>query len=136
MAFGFKPSPTTTIMTENNTSSKVILHLPYPPSVNTYWGFNGSRRYLTKKALDFKKLVWCEVILAGKPYFGKQFVKVSIRWHCPDKRLRDIDNPLKPLFDALVQASVMEDDSQIRAMTVEYGNIKKGGETVIVIELF
>jgi crossover junction endodeoxyribonuclease RusA len=123
-------------MTENNTISKVILVLPYPPSVNTYWGFNGSRRYLTKKAVEFKKLVWAECLLAGKPSFDNQLVKVSITWHCPDRRLRDIDNPIKPLFDALVQSSVFEDDSQIRFMTVQYGEIKKGGQTVVVIELF
>lgn len=123
-------------MTENNTSSKVIILLPYPPSVNTYWGFKGSRRYLTKKAVDFKKLVWAECLLAGKPSFGKQLVKVDITWHCPDKRTRDIDNPIKPLFDALVQASVFQDDSQIRSLTVQYGNIKKGGLAVVVIQLF
>lgn len=136
MAFGLKPSPTTTIMTENNTTRKVEFLFPYPPSVNTYWGFNGSRRYLTKKAVDFKKIVKAECMIAGNPSFGKQLVRVSIVWCPPDRRVRDIDNPIKPLFDAIVQAGVIEDDSQIKSMTVDFDKPVKGGRAQVIIQLF
>ena len=43
----------------------------------------------------------------------------------PDQRRRDIDNYNKALFDALTLTGVWEDDSQVKRMLVEWGNIVK-----------
>lgn len=41
-------------------------------------------------------------------------VSVEIDLYPPDRRRRDIDNPLKCLLDSMTHAGVYEDDSQIK----------------------
>lgn len=108
------------------------LTLPYPPSVNTYWGFHGHRRFLTKKAVDFKKEVAHWVSLSGQK-FGDARLEVTIITHAPDRRARDIDNIVKPTLDALVQAGLFDDDSQVDLLTVKRGDVAKGGKAVILV---
>lgn len=110
----------------------LFLSLPYPPSINTYWGFHGSHRFLTKKAREFKALV-SNIVVSQPIRFGDCLLEIHIVWHCPDRRTRDIDNTLKPLFDALVQADLMNDDSQIKRIEVEFGEVIKGGKTEMKI---
>lgn len=120
------------IVLHNYHMQPLFLSLPYPPSINTYWGFKGNRRFLTKKANEFKALVNLLVKQKGVS-FGDTLLEIHIKWHCPDRRTRDIDNPLKPLFDALVQAKLMNDDSQIKRIEIEFSTIIKGGATEIKI---
>jgi len=108
------------------------LTLPYPPSVNTYWGFHGHRRFLTPKAVDFKKAVAHWVSLSAKK-FGNARLEVTIISHAPDRRARDIDNIVKPTLDALVQAGLFDDDSQVDLLTVKRGNVVKGGKTIVLV---
>lgn len=119
-------------MTENNTFINLILELPFPPSVNSYWGFKGHRRFLTKKAVEFKAIVAYQV-LKQRTRYGKQTLEMRIVWHSPDKRIRDIDNPIKPLLDALTQAGLFDDDSQIKKLHIEFGESMKGGKTTVVL---
>ena len=106
------------------------LTLPYPPSVNTYWGFRGSRRFLTKKAVEFKKAVAAEV--SGG--FVTDRLLVSVQLFPPDRRIRDIDNVVKPLLDALVQAGAMSDDSQIDYLVVARDEVIAGGKCVVELQ--
>ena len=110
------------------------LLLPYPPSVNTYWGFNGSHRYLTAKAKVFKQLVHYEVIKSKTRGFPLDRLCVEIHLYPPDRRVRDIDNPVKPLLDSLVQAKVMTDDSQIDRLVVVRNELKKGGLCRVILQ--
>lgn len=111
-----------------------MLTLPYPPSVNSYWGFKGSHRYLTAKAKLFKQEVWVAFKNSKHKGFGKDRLKVHIVLHAPDKRIRDLDNSIKSLFDAICQAGVFVDDSQIDEISVKRGGITKGGVCHIFIE--
>jgi crossover junction endodeoxyribonuclease RusA len=109
----------------------IELNLPYPPSVNTYWGFRGSRRFLTKTANDFKLIV---NLAAKRARFGDDKVGLEILLHAPDRRRRDIDNVLKPLIDALQAAGVFDDDSQVDQLMVARGSVLKGGSCVVKIK--
>lgn len=111
-----------------------MLTLPYPPSVNSYWGFKGSHRYLTEKAKLFKREVSIAYKNSKHKGFGKDRLKVHIVLHAPDRRIRDLDNSIKSLFDAICQAGVFEDDSQIDEISVKRGGITKGGACHIFIE--
>lgn len=111
----------------------MILTIPYPPSVNTYWGFQGNRRFLTKKAKDFKDMVRCEFLLSHEKSFEKNRLKIEIKLFPPDKRIRDIDNSIKSCLDALCQAGVFEDDSQVDVLIVNRGEIIKGGKAIVTI---
>lgn len=112
----------------------LMLILPYPPSVNSYWGFKGSHRYLTLKAKTFKQEVWVAFKKTKHISFGTKRLKVNVVLHAPDKRIRDLDNSIKSLLDAVCQAGVFDDDSQIDEITVKRGGITKGGLCHIFIE--
>lgn len=114
----------------------IFLTLPYPPSVNTYWGFKGSHRYLTKKAITFKSEVHYQFINSKQKSFGGEIIKIKIRLHPPDKRIRDIDNCIKSLLDALCQAGVFVDDSQIHKLEIEKSTIVKNGACTVIIEKY
>jgi len=111
----------------------LVLNLPLPPSVNSYWGFHGHRRFLTKKALQFKAEVSAVILATNTKSYGADLLAMNIVWFPPDRRIRDIDNPIKPLLDALVQAKVMFDDSQIRQLTLQFGDVCKGGKALVTI---
>lgn len=110
------------------------LTLPYPPSVNTYWGFKGSQRFLTKRAKEFKAEVEAAFILSEHPGMGDDRINLVIFLHAPDKRVRDIDNIAKPLLDALTQAGVFNDDGQVDRLLIVRRETKKGGECRVVID--
>ena len=113
----------------------INLEIPYPPSVNTYWGFHGHRRFLTNKAVQFKKDVAHQVSLQPTKTVGDARVEVTITLFPTDKRVRDIDNSVKSCFDALVQANVMNDDSQIDILVVQRGEQIKGGKALVTIKI-
>lgn len=122
--------------TKNNTSVKSYmktLTIPYPPSVNTYWGFQGHRRFLTPKANKFKNEVAQEVSY-NQVNFGSDRLEISITLYPPDKRIRDIDNCIKSTLDALVSAGAFVDDSQIDVLLINRGSICKGGKAEIKIK--
>ena len=108
---------------------------PLPPSVNSYWGFHGHRRYLTPKAKQFKDKV-SEIIIENQvPKFGTNKLEIEICLYPPDKRTRDIDNSIKSCLDALCQAGVFDDDSQIDVLIVQRGEVYKGGKAEVRIEI-
>lgn len=105
---------------------------PYPPSINTYWGFQGHRRYLTPKAVAFKAAVAHGVNQLPDRFYSSR-LELVVHLFPPDKRTRDIDNVLKPLLDAMVQAGLFEDDSQVDKLSIERMRQTKGGAVAVTI---
>jgi len=119
----------------DSTSKKLNLTVPFPPSVNTYWGFRGANRFLTKKAVCFKQIVRNEYLLTKHSGFALQRLKVYVELNPPDRRIRDLDNYAKSLLDALCQAGIFVDDEQIDHLTLVRGELVKGGQCLVRIEL-
>ncbi len=101
----------------------LTLNLPWPPSVNHYWGQKGKRRFVTPKGVAYH---W-EVINALNEYrnaYGfrtltkDKKLRLSILATPPDNRKRDIDNIVKCIADSLQNAGVYEDDYQIDQLLV------------------
>ncbi len=111
------------------------LSLSYPPSVNTYWGFQGHRRFLTNKAREFKTNVLAAKLALNTGNFGANRVGIEVKLYPPDRRVRDIDNVLKPLLDALVAAGVLNDDGQIDLLIVSRETVVSGGRCEVCIKL-
>ena len=105
--------------------------LPYPPSVNTYWGFCGSRRFLTKKAVEFKKAVAEAFTGTG---FATDRLQITIWLYPPDRRKSDIDNRIKSCLDAIVQAGFMTDDSQVDRLIVSRETVRAGGMCIVELQ--
>lgn len=95
--------------------------LPYPPSLNSYYRYNlkTHKMYTSKEGKTYRSLVkdiLFEFVEQNKTIEDK--IKLSIILYPPDKRKRDIDNILKVLFDALQDAQLIKDDSQIIELNI------------------
>lgn len=119
-----------------NTKLPINLVLPWPPSVNHYWGTaKGGRRYLTKAAIAFRREVWWRSGRRPGVHFDHGLpVAVEIILCPPDKRLHDIDNYSKAILDAMAHAKLYDDDKQIKRLLIEYGNVEKGGRVMVTAE--
>lgn len=105
-----------------------LYELPWPPSVNGYWRSFRGRQIISRRGRDYRDQVQAE--LAGtKAMLGR--LKISICLHPPDKRRRDIDNVLKAIFDSLVHAGAMQDDSQIDELYAVRRDVVPGGLAIV-----
>ena len=108
------------------------LHLPYPPSVNHYWGTSGKQRFIGKKGKEFRQAV-AEVCLDLQLSTLDSRLSVHVAIWPPDNRKRDVDNVLKPLLDAMEHAGVYENDSQIDELHIIRHHTLKGGACSVVL---
>jgi crossover junction endodeoxyribonuclease RusA len=112
----------------------IILNLPYPPSVNSYWRANGHRRFISEEGVIFKNAVAEYVIDNNIEKMGDAPLVVFISLFPRDKRRTDIDNRVKAVLDSLQDAGVYDDDSQVNFLLVSRMETVKGGKCVVVIE--
>ncbi len=123
--------------------AEVRIELPYPPSVNHYKRVGAIIRTKTGKLLqsrvntDATKRFYFEVFMRvrqeGLKSFAGSMIEVEIDLHSPDRRKRDIDNPIKPTLDALQKANVYDDDYQICRLLVRRMSIIAQGLIVVRI---
>jgi len=111
-----------------------VLNLPLPPSVNTYWRANGKRRFISKEGMLFRENVIDYCIDNKVPSFGDKRLQFQVTLYPRDKRIQDIDNRIKALWDALADAGVFDNDEQIDVLMVQRGEIRKGGGCLVMID--
>lgn len=110
------------------------IELPWPPSLNGHKAVVRGRLILSKKGRDYINA--CKY--AVNSLYGKKIaddLQVSMLLYPPDKRLRDIDNYIKAVFDAMTHAQVWADDSQVKKLVIEMMEPVKGGRVVIAINV-
>jgi crossover junction endodeoxyribonuclease RusA len=91
----------------------IELILPWPPTVNHYWKLGRGHLYLGEEGKRYKAIVTGVVHCAGvRPFTGD--VSLEIEAYPPDRRVRDIDNVLKAIFDSCGKAGLYADDSQVK----------------------
>lgn len=98
---------------------KIKAILPWPPSVNHYFIERAVRgrvmKCVGKKGKEYRSNVarLFRQAFGGEREPAKELVSLEIGAIVPDRRKRDIDNIQKALLDALDDAGLFEDDSQI-----------------------
>ena len=109
-----------TMTREDAEQGSLMFDLPYPPSINAYWRHRVFGRrpvvYVTDAGIAYREAVKSAVDMRAK-LVGE--LALTVRLYPPDRRRRDIDNPIKALLDAMTHAGVWVDDSQVKRMTVE-----------------
>lgn len=106
----------------------------WPPSVNHYWRRTEKGRLaLTSRAREFRANVLADALAARSAVHFTGPVGVELVLHPPDRRVRDIDNVIKPLLDALTFAGVFEDDRQVKRLVVVEGCPTKGGAVEVAV---
>ena len=88
------------------------VELPWPPSVNRYYRVFRNRILISRDGRKYRMMVVSRLGGINRKLTGE--VSVEIDLYPPDRRRRDIDNPLKCLLDSMTHAGVYEDDSQIK----------------------
>lgn len=117
--------------------------LPLPPSTNSYWRsrivFSKEQQrhmaipYTTDEAKNYIEDISERIMDARCRYFSKQALQMTVIV-CPrDARRQDISNRLKGFEDALKEAKVFEDDSQMVAIQMLLGPKIKQGRVVVFL---
>jgi crossover junction endodeoxyribonuclease RusA len=112
----------------------IVLTLPLPPTINTYYGAraHGKRRFVKPAGLAFRMKVAEIVAQAGhKTLEGRVSLFAAI--YPADRRKQDLDNRSKSLQDALTHAGVWLDDEQIDELHIVRREVVKGGQVKVVI---
>ena len=113
----------------------MIIKLPYPPSVNSYWRNFRGHTVLSKAGREFKTAVAECVIEQNVPKFGSKRIELKLLLYPRSKLVTDLDNRLKAVLDGLEEAGVYDNDSQIDVLTIQRGEIRKGGGIDVMIEV-
>lgn len=117
----------------------IKLRLPYPPSINHYYVRTKKGMAIKPEGMWYRQQVAFLVAVARLPrkFLGNERLQVSIQAFTPDRKVRDVDNILKCLFDALTHAKVWGDDKQVYDLhvTKNYDTQKKGYVEVAVSEI-
>ena len=90
----------------------VSVELPWPPSVNRYYRVFRNRILISRDGRKYRTMVVSRPGGINRMRTGE--VSGAIDLYPPDRRRRDIDNPLKCLLDSMTHAGLYEDDSQIK----------------------
>ena len=124
--------------------TRILLKIPWPPSVNHYYD-NAQRRTRTGKTYMARKLsnraiaYHTEVFALAKEAkidgFGGANVSMSLEFYPPDNRVRDADNTLKAIQDSLVKAFVLNDDRQIKEGHWRWNHKDKPGYVLVTLEV-
>ena len=113
----------------------MMLELPFPPSVNTYWRNFRGRTVLSKAGRDYKAMVADYVATHNIPKYGAAKLKITMILRPKDKRKIDIDNRIKCVLDSLQDAGVFDDDFQVDELHVYRGEKVSGGQLLLTIEV-
>ena len=113
----------------------MILQLPWPPSLNTYWRHVGHKTLLSAAGRQYRTDVIAAVFdqyPLHKPLESRLSVQITAL--PPDRRSRDLDNLLKGPLDAMEHAGVYVNDSQIDDLHIIRGPRLPGGHLVVFVE--
>lgn len=110
----------------------VVLHLPWPPSVNNYYktGRQG-QRYLAMAVREYREATAESISQQCPELFLDERLFMEVYLFPPNKRAIDIDNRMKGLLDAITEAGMWEDDKIIDQLHIYRGVIVKGGSVRI-----
>lgn len=108
------------------------LKLPFPPTHNAYYVQTRRGKFVSTAGKAFRESVFEECYQQGLVGLQlKKPLRVDIIFYRPDNRIRDFDNHLKSLQDALSSAEVWEDDSVINPLKCVWGKINKPGFVLV-----
>jgi len=112
----------------------ISLTLDWPPTVNSYYAHTRRGVYIRANGKKYRDSVAQDVRMQIP-----QLVKieccifVAVILYPPDRRIRDLDNYMKSLLDALTKAGLWDDDSIIDQLHIYRGERLTGGKVKLHI---
>ncbi len=113
----------------------IKLRLPIPPSANNLYPSAGKRRVLSKEGQKFHQAVAYMTRNQLGPYeplTGR--IRASYQFHFANGHRRDIENYCKATSDALTNAKIWIDDSQLDHLTIIRGGVLLEPISIVTIE--
>jgi len=114
---------------------EVFIDLPFPPTVNSYYGHNTRGiKYVSKRGRVFRDL--CAEMCNEQNVYNMRIdtrISLDVILYPPDKRKRDLDNYMKALQDALTLSNVWTDDELIDGLHIHRGKLLTGGKCSVRI---
>lgn len=105
--------------------------LPYPPSVNGLF-FNATKgRRKTAAYREWLEAAGWQIAEQGRQRI-RGHVSISVALVKPDKKRRDLDNLLKPVIDLLVEMGVIDDDSLVQRISVQW--VSEGPGCAVIVQ--
>jgi len=104
----------------------------FPPTVNNYYVKTQRGVFISHKGRKFRDAL-AESLHAqiGADAHIDYPVLVEVILHMPDKRVRDLDNYMKPLLDAITKTGFWDDDSLIDQLFIYRGEVTSSGKVFI-----
>lgn len=115
--------------------NEIMLTLPWPPTVNSYWRNVGGRTLISAAGRSYRKAVADQVLIQRAAKHMDAALEVTIKAYRPDRRRRDLDNLFKAILDSLVHAGVMLDDALICDLRIFWADEVGGMVKVKIKEL-
>ena len=111
----------------------IVLELPFPPSLNTYWRRARGRVYINKKGIEYRKSV-LEYVTRHQIKAAAGELEYHVDLYPPDRKRRDGDNfAFKVIWDSLTHAGCIEDDSLFKKWSGMWRQPIKGGLSRVFI---
>jgi crossover junction endodeoxyribonuclease RusA len=114
-----------------SSKTPVTVHLPWPPSCNTYYRAVKGRVLLSARGRKYKDDVSI-VLMAARVKAIPGRIRLDIDLHPPDRQKRDCDNSLKALVDSL-KGHLFVDDSQVDEIHVYRREVRRPGVAVVTV---
>lgn len=104
----------------------ITIDLPFPVSVNKMYRNASKGRKKTDRYRVWLRAAMNEIITQRVQWRvprvpGK--INVAIQIERKDNRKRDIDNLIKCCLDVMVEMNVIDDDSNVEALSIAYGPV-------------
>ena len=109
----------------------VRYEMPFPPSANNLFASVGARRVRTARYKAWAKEAGQFILMQGRKRVHGH-VSLSVALVRPDRRTRDLSNALKAIEDLLVDMLVIDDDSLIQRIDVQW--VPSGPPCVVIIQ--
>jgi crossover junction endodeoxyribonuclease RusA len=122
----------------NHQPVEFTLDLTYPPSINSYYEkgnfIKGKDRRVGVAGSAFRaEVLRFKLQNLKNPRTLTCRLSMEVELWAPDRRKRDIDNPLKCLFDALEYARLIENDEQIDVLVMYKRGVEAPGKTIVTL---
>lgn len=115
----------------------IVIELPFPPSTNTYWRHivmgRSARTLISKRGREYRDAVMVECMVGNVDQLSGP-LKCTLDLFPPCNRRRDCDNFAKALLDALTNAKVYDDDSQIIDLRIRMHAKQPPGKVIVTLE--
>jgi crossover junction endodeoxyribonuclease RusA len=119
------------------TKKRIEFTLPWPPSINNYYGRGKHGQVYLKPTVKkyFEYVPWL-IKKQTKNFKFENQIEIKKIFCPPDKRRRDEDDHLKAINDALTKSGIIKDDSyrELKYGTSKWIEPKKPGYVKIIME--